>query len=127
MGIKRLAIVSIPVNDQQAAKRYYTEVLGFTVIRDNPMGPEARWIEVAPEYGETTITLTTWFPNMRPGGVTGMVLETDNIEETYAELQGRGVPLTAMESAPWGRFATFTDPDGNGWVLQESMPELPGT
>lgn len=126
MSIKRLAIVSIPVKDQQEAKRFYTEVLGFNVIRDNPMGPDQRWIELAPEPGEATITLVTWFPNMQPGGVTGMVLETDNIDDTYKELQDRGLEMTPLESAMWGRYTTFNDPDGNGWVLQESAPEVPG-
>jgi len=125
MPIKRLSVVSIPVKDQQLARQFYTEVLGFTVIRDSPMGPDQRWIELAPEPGETTITLVTWFPNMPPGGVTGLVLEADDLDTTMEELSERGLALRETESAPWGRFTTFSDLDGNGWVLQESAPEIP--
>ena len=84
------------------------------------MGEGQRWVQLAPAAGETSITLVTWFPNMQPGGVTGLVLETDDVEADHAELRSRGVNITPLENAPWGRFATFTDPDGNGWVLQQS-------
>jgi catechol 2,3-dioxygenase-like lactoylglutathione lyase family enzyme len=122
--MKRIAIVSIPVKDQQAAKTFYSEVLGFEVLRDDPMGPDQRWIQLSPEPGATSITLVTWFPTMAPGSMTGIVLETDNLDETYAAYAARGVKLGPIEAAPWGRFSTFTDPDGNGWVLQEAMQTM---
>lgn len=119
MAIRRIAILSIPVRDQAAAKAFYQDVLGFVVINDSPMGPEQRWIQLAPEIGQTTITLVTWFPNMQPGGVAGLVLETDNVAATRADLSARGVQLSAIEDTPWGQFAHFTDPDGNGWMLHQ--------
>ena len=48
MGINRIDIVAIPVSDQQAAKAFYRDVFGFDVDRDNPMGPDRRWVKVAP-------------------------------------------------------------------------------
>jgi len=49
--------------------------------------------------------------------------EVNDLDATYAELQARGLALSAIDDAPWGRYATFTDPDGNGFVLQHSrMP-----
>jgi catechol 2,3-dioxygenase-like lactoylglutathione lyase family enzyme len=120
MTIKNLRIVSIPVKDQDAAKRFYCETLGFKVRRDMPFMPDARWVELAPPRAQTRITLVTWFEAMKPGGVTGLVLETDDIEEDHAVLRGRGLKISAIEAAPWGRYATFSDPDGNGWVLQQS-------
>jgi catechol 2,3-dioxygenase-like lactoylglutathione lyase family enzyme len=125
MAIKRLAIVSVPVKDQQAAKQFYTEVLGFTVIRDNPMGPDSRWIQLAPLPGETSITLVTWFPSMPAGSMTGMVLDVDELDATVAQLQSRGVEIEPIQSAQWGRFTTLKDPDGNAWVLQEAADEIP--
>lgn len=122
MKINRIAIVSIPVSDQQAAKAFYTEKLGFTVVRDNPMGPDQQWIEVAPPGAETSITLVTWFPNMPPGSVQGLVLDTNDIVTAHATLQARGVAVSPLEAAPWGQFTTFNDPDGNGWVLQRAAP-----
>ena len=52
-----------------------------------------------------------------------MVLGTDDIAGVYERLASRGVEFTgSIEEAPWGRFATFADPDGNGWVLQQTVP-----
>src|SRR5512136_466894 len=120
MTIKNLRIVSIPVTDQDAARRFYQEVLGFEVRMDAPFMPGARWLELAPTGAQTTITLVTWFKNMPPGGVTGLVLETDDIQGDHTGLRDRGLEISPIESAPWGRYATFSDPDGNGWVLQQS-------
>lgn len=118
--MSRIVIVSIPVADQQRSKRFYSEILGFKVIRDNPMGPNQQWIQLAPTEGTATVTLVTWFENMPPGCVKGIVLETSNIREEHEELRGRGLTLSDIETAPWGTYATFEDPDGNGWVLQET-------
>jgi catechol 2,3-dioxygenase-like lactoylglutathione lyase family enzyme len=120
MTIKNLKIVSIPVRDQEAAKRFYQKTLGFEVRMDAPFMPGARWIELAPAGAQTVLTLVTWFENMKPGGVTGLVLETDDVDGDAALLKERGVEISAIQPAPWGRYATFSDPDGNGWVLQQS-------
>jgi catechol 2,3-dioxygenase-like lactoylglutathione lyase family enzyme len=119
MKINRISVVSIPVSDQQAARAFYTEKLGFETIADNPMGPNQRWVQLGLPGAETSITLVTWFPNMPPGCAQGLVLATDDIAGTHASLQAQGVTISAIETQPWGQFATFTDPDGNGWVLQQ--------
>lgn len=122
MGIQRLAIVSVSVSDQERAKRFYTEVLGFVLGRDSPFRDNARWIEVKPASDSAvTLTLVTWFPSMRPGSLRGLVLLADDFDATYATLLNRGLSsASAIQSAPWGRYATFSDPDGNGWVLQQA-------
>ena len=122
MHVRRIAIVSVPVSDQEAAKRFYTDMLGFSTVRDNPMGPDQRWVQVGPPGAETSVTLVTWFPAMRPGSITGMVLETDDVAADHARLRSRGVVISDLAEVPWGRYATFTDPDGNGWVLQQTAP-----
>jgi catechol 2,3-dioxygenase-like lactoylglutathione lyase family enzyme len=124
MMITHIAIVSLPVSDQTRALDFYRDVLGFEVVRDNPFMPTgARWIEVRPFGARTSFTLVTWFETMMPGSMTGTVLEVNDLDATYAELQARGLALSAIDDAPWGRYATFTDPDGNGFVLQHSrMP-----
>jgi predicted enzyme related to lactoylglutathione lyase len=55
-------------------------------------------------------------------------LGCDDIEQTAASLKSRGVSFheDAIEEAPWGRWLTFDDPDGNGWVLQQTNPEFGG-
>jgi catechol 2,3-dioxygenase-like lactoylglutathione lyase family enzyme len=115
----RIAIVSVPVADQEAAKAFYRDKLGFEVVSDNPMGPDQRWIELAPEGSQTSITLVTWFEQMPPGTVQGLVLETDDIETTRASLLARGVEVSPIDETYWGKFATFADPDGNGWALTQ--------
>ena len=122
MHVRRIAIVSVPVSDQEAAKRFYTDMLGFSTVRDNPMGPDQRWVQVGPPGAETSVTLVTWFPAMRPGSITGLVLETDDVAADHARLRSRGVVISDLAEVPWGRHATFTDPDGNGWVLQQTAP-----
>lgn len=117
----RIVIVSVPVSDQAKAKAFYTEALGFSVVSDNPMGPQQRWIELAPRGGGASITLVTWFESMKPGGQQGLVLTTGDIDARRAELAARGVEISEVQSQPWGRFATFRDPDGNGWVLQAPL------
>jgi catechol 2,3-dioxygenase-like lactoylglutathione lyase family enzyme len=121
--ISSIQLISLPVSDQNRARDFYVNVLGFGLVRDNPMGPDRRWVEVGPKGAQTTITLVTWFPTMAPGSVKGLVLETDNIDADVAELTARGVSIPdGIQEEPWGRFVTFDDPDGNGIVLQATSP-----
>jgi catechol 2,3-dioxygenase-like lactoylglutathione lyase family enzyme len=120
MSIRDIAIVSIPVEDPERSRTFFTDQLGFVVVRDTPMGPDQRWIQVAPPNASTSLTLVTWFPNMKPGGIGGIVLETDDIDATVSDAQKRGLEMGPMQEAPWGRFVTFDDPDGNGFVIQQT-------
>ena len=117
--MEKIIIVSIPVSDQQAAKAFYEKILGFNVVAEEPMGENQRWVQLAPNGGEPAITLVTWFPQMPPGSTQGLVLATDDIAAFHATLKSRGLEIASIEDAPWSKFATFSDPDGNGWVLEE--------
>ena len=115
-----LRLLSIPVTDVDRAKAFYIEKLGFGERADVPFGEGMRWCELSPPRGDATISLVTWFESMPPGSVTGVVLETDDVRAAHAELTERGVEFAAdVREEPWGTFATFTDPDGNGWVLMQ--------
>jgi catechol 2,3-dioxygenase-like lactoylglutathione lyase family enzyme len=116
-----LALVSIPVKDQERSKRFYNEVLGFPIAREADFRPGAKWIELSVPGTRTNITLVTWFANMPPGGISGIVLLTGNIENAFQTLQARGLETSAVQSAPWGKYLTFSDPDGNGWVMNEGL------
>jgi catechol 2,3-dioxygenase-like lactoylglutathione lyase family enzyme len=123
MSIGYIQLLSLPVADQDRARAFYTDKLGFDLVADNPMGPDQRWVQVAPKGAATGITLVTWFESMPPGSVKGLVLETDDLDGDVAALTGRGVVIEGgVQEAPWGRFVTFDDPDGNGLVLQETAP-----
>jgi catechol 2,3-dioxygenase-like lactoylglutathione lyase family enzyme len=115
-----LGIVSVPVADQDRAKTFYTDVLGFAVMNDAPFRPDARWIELAPAGARPSITLVNWFPSMPAGSMKGLVLFADDLDRSWRTLTDRGVSPAPIQSAPWGRYTTFSDPDGNGWVLQEA-------
>ncbi len=123
MPIRSFEIISVPVSDQQRAKRFYLEVLGFELVRESPMGPGMSWIQLAPPGQSVTIALVTWFESMMPGGLQGVMVNTDDIDTEHATLRSRGLELTDIKQEPWGRYAMFTDPDGNGWILRQ--PPLP--
>ncbi len=115
----KISIVSIPVKDQDAARTFYTNVLGCRVLEDMPMMPGSRWLRLEFPGVETRIVLANWFQQMPPGSVQGIVLITDDIAKTCAELDQRGLAISEIKQQPYGQEATFDDPDGNGWVLQQ--------
>jgi catechol 2,3-dioxygenase-like lactoylglutathione lyase family enzyme len=122
MALNNLQVISVPVSDQDRAKKFYTEQLGFAVEIDSSFGGDAmRWVMLRPPGSGTAITLVTWFETMPAGSLRGAVLGCDDIEQTLTELSGRGVSFheEEIQDAPWGRWKTFADPDGNGWVLQQ--------
>jgi catechol 2,3-dioxygenase-like lactoylglutathione lyase family enzyme len=115
----KIAIVSVPVKDQDAAKSFYTDVLGCRVVEDNPMMPGSRWLRLEFPGVETRIVLVNWFKSMPPGSLQGIVLITDDIANTCAELRQHGLEVSPIKQQPYGQEAVFYDPDGNGWVLQQ--------
>jgi catechol 2,3-dioxygenase-like lactoylglutathione lyase family enzyme len=123
MSITHVQLFSIPVTDQDRACAFYVDTLGFELVADVEMGPGMRWVQVRPPGGSTSLTLVTWFPTMPAGGLKGTVLETAALEVTIQSLRDKGVDIGEIEVAPWGRFATFDDPDGNGLVLQETASQ----
>jgi predicted enzyme related to lactoylglutathione lyase len=112
-----IAIVSIPVTDPIASRDFYRDVIGFTLLRDEAMGPEMRWIQLQPKDGGATIALVTWFEGLKPGGHQGLMLGVEDVDSEHTRLAGLGVELTPIEEQPWGRFTMLKDPDGNGWIL----------
>ncbi len=126
MALRKVRLFSVPVADQDRAKDFYVNTLGFDLVADSPMGHDRRWVQVAPKGAQTTITLVTWFETMPPGSLKGVVVETDDLEADIAALRGHGVSIEgAIQESPWGRFVTFDDPDGNGIVLQAAMASAP--
>ena len=123
MPQEKITNVSVPVQDQQAAKTFYMEKLGFELVVEAEMPDMTdKWIQLKPSSGETSISLVTWIPSLSPGTLDGVVLSTDDIDASRAQLAGREVEITDVTDAGWGRWATFRDLDGNGWVLVQ-MPE----
>ncbi|MHC3472908.1 VOC family protein [Streptomyces sp. 7R007] len=127
MTITHASFVTLPVSDQDRALRFYTEVLGFEVAVDRAM-PQGRWLQVAPAGAQTVFTLAG--PDLRrgpggvprkggaePGSARGIMLVTTDVDADCARLAEAGVAVQGPDRHPWGRMASFTDPDGNGLML----------
>jgi catechol 2,3-dioxygenase-like lactoylglutathione lyase family enzyme len=120
-SIRRISLISIPVSDQERAKAFYAETLGFDVLADAEFGHGMRWIELAPEGSQnTSISLVTWFDDYPPGAVRGNLIEVRDLDDARVELGRRGLTFDGdAEDTPQGRFLAFADPDGNRWSLHE--------
>jgi catechol 2,3-dioxygenase-like lactoylglutathione lyase family enzyme len=126
MALTNLEVISVPVSDQERARDFYVGKLGFTAQADAQFGESMRWVMLRPPGSGTSITLVTWFDSMPAGSLKGSVLGCDDLEKTLGDLSARGVTFNEEEiqEAPWGRWKTFDDPDGNSWVLQYSNPDF---
>jgi predicted enzyme related to lactoylglutathione lyase len=117
MTITHASFVTLPVSDQDRALRFYRDVLGFQVTADRDM-PQGRWLQVAPEGAQTVFTLSG--PGMggfEPGSARGIMLVTTDVDADCARLAAAGIPVQGPDDMPWGRMASFADPDGNGLML----------
>jgi catechol 2,3-dioxygenase-like lactoylglutathione lyase family enzyme len=126
----KLEVVPVPITDVDRAKRFYSEQVGFVVDLDTQITDEMRLVQLTPPGSGCSIHLSRGILNMPPGVLEGLQLVVCDIEAARSELVERGVeasPVQHMEGAEWveGRggewnsFVFFSDPDGNGWVLQE--------
>src|ERR1700687_1577561 len=93
MTMTQIQLFSLPVSDQDRAKAFYVDVLGFELVADMPIGPDMRWVQVRPPGAPTSITLVTWFATMAPGATKGTVLESDALDGDIARLRGLGVEI----------------------------------
>jgi predicted enzyme related to lactoylglutathione lyase len=119
--ITQVKFLSIPVADQQRAKAFYTEKLGFRIATDQEMGPGAtqRWIELRIGKAETRVVLFTMDGEEgRVGSRMNCSLVCDDVEATYRQLSERGVEFVSPpQKQPWGSFAIMKDSEGNQFVL----------
>jgi len=121
MAASHISVLSVPVSDQDRAKAFYTDVLGFEVLADNPFSEDQRWVQLAPPGAQTAITLTTWFEDYQPGSLRGVILEVPDLDAELASFRERGGLLDGeVDETPWGRFAAFRDPDGNRFSFHEA-------
>ena len=122
MPIKRVDVTPVYVNDQDAALDFFVNKLGFEKVRDDPMGPEARWVQVKPSGAETSLALVKGFGDWSPekvGGLQPMTFWSDDANATAEELRQAGVGITQDPTPqPWGmNEVRFRDADGNEYLL----------
>ena len=115
----RLELVQVPVSDVDRAKAFYTEKAGFNADHDHRVSDEIRFVQLTPPGSNCSIALGTGLSGMEPGSVQGLQLVVPDIEAARAELVERGVDVSEVQVFDWGSFVFFSDPDGNGWAVQQ--------
>jgi predicted enzyme related to lactoylglutathione lyase len=117
--ITNVKFVSIPTSDQDRALQFWTDVVGFKLLTDQPFDDKQRWIELRIGSSDTRFVLFKFDQSgMQPGGNFNGALACDNVERTHEELAAKGVEFVAPPTKqPWGTFAIFKDVDGNQFVL----------
>ncbi len=115
----RLELVQVPVSDVDRAKAFYTEKAGFNADIDVTVGDGIRFVQLTPPASPASIAIGTGLGEMRPGSVQGLQLVVSDINAARAELVERGVDVSEVQVFDWGSFVYFSDPDGNGWAVQQ--------
>jgi predicted enzyme related to lactoylglutathione lyase len=115
----RLELVQVPVTDVDRAKAFYTEKVGFNADHDHQVSDELRFVQLTPPGSACSIALGTGLSTMPPGSVQGLQMVVPDIHAARAELVKRGVDVSQVQEYPWGAFVFFSDPDGNGWAVQQ--------
>jgi catechol 2,3-dioxygenase-like lactoylglutathione lyase family enzyme len=143
----KLEVVLVPVSDVDRAKAFY-EMLGWRLDADFPISEDFRIVQLTPPGSEASIVFGAGLSSAPVGSLDGLQLTVADIEAARDELVGRGVDVSevfhdaggafhhagtagrvdgpAPEHADYGSFASFSDPDGNGWLLQEVRTRAPG-
>ncbi len=146
-GEMRLEVVVLAVSDVDRAKAFY-EGLGWRLDADLAVDDGYRVVQLTPPGSACSIIFGTGLTSAAPGSSEGLQLSVYDLDDARADLIGRGVEVSepfhdvtgifhhagtdgrldgpAPGRADYGSFASFTDPDGNGWLLQEIKTRLPG-
>jgi catechol 2,3-dioxygenase-like lactoylglutathione lyase family enzyme len=146
-GEFRLEVVVVPVSDVDRAKAFY-DSLGWRLDADLAKDDNYRVVQFTPPGSTCSIIFGKGLTDSPPGSFEGLQLTVYDIDKARADLLGRGVDVSdpfhdvtgvfhhagtngrvdgpAPEHADYGSFAAFSDPDGNGWLLQEIRTRLPG-
>ena len=114
----KLELIQVPVTDVDRAKAFYTEQVGFNADHDHKVSDELRFVQLTPPGSGCSIAIGPP-TKMAPGSLEGLQLVVEDADAAHAELSGRGVEVSDVQDFPWGRFVFFSDPDGNGWAVQE--------
>ena len=115
----KLELVAVPVSDVDRAKAFYTEKVGFNVDHDHRVSDEVRFVQLTPPGSACSIALGTGISQSQPGSLQGLQLVVSDVNAAREELAGRGVEVSDVQEFDWGSFVFFSDPDGNGWAVQQ--------
>jgi predicted enzyme related to lactoylglutathione lyase len=115
----KLDLVAVPVSDVDRSKRFYTEEVGFACDTDARVSDGLRFVQLTPPGSACSIAIGEGITSATPGSVEGLQMVVADVEAARRELLGRGVDVSDVKEFPWGSFVWFSDPDGNGWALQQ--------
>jgi len=118
----KLELVAVPVSDVDRAKAFYVDKAGFNPDHDHQVNEDLRFVQLTPPGSGCSIAIGKGVIETTPGSVQGLQLVVDDIHAAHAELSGRGVDVSEVQDFPWGSFVFFSDPDGNGWAVQQLPP-----
>ena len=123
--INQIGKITIYVNNQAEAKKFWTEKVNFIVKLEQPMGPNMTWLEVGPsENAFTTFVLyekelmMKQNPSMNVSHP-NIILSTTDIENAYNKMKENGVAVGEMMNMPYGKMFSFKDQDGNDYLVRE--------
>ena len=115
----KLELVAVPVTDVDRAKAFYVDQVGFVADFDHEVSDEIRFVQLTPPGSACSIAIGKGLTKMEPGSLDNLQMVVADAEAARAELLDRGVSVSEVDVQPWGSFVFFTDPDGNGWALQQ--------
>jgi catechol 2,3-dioxygenase-like lactoylglutathione lyase family enzyme len=116
----KLELVAVPVSDVDRALDFYVNQAGFVLDIDQVVSDELRFIQLTPPGSACSICIGKGISPMAPGSLQGLQMVVSDIGAAREELLGRGLStVTEVDVQPWGSFVYFTDPDGNGWAVQQ--------
>ncbi len=115
----KLELVPIPVSGVDRAKAFYAEKVGFDVDHDHRSGDEFRVVQLTPPGSACSIAIGTGIVGTQPGSVQGLHLVVSDIDAARTDLVERGVEVGEVQDLGEILYASFSDPDGNGWTLQQ--------
>jgi catechol 2,3-dioxygenase-like lactoylglutathione lyase family enzyme len=131
-----LEVVTVPVSDVDRAKRFY-QSLGWRLDIDLAPNENVRSIQMTPPHSQCSIHFGKGITAAQPGSLDRVILAVKDIDAAREDLVNRGVDVSevveqkppgfeSVEGRSYFMFASFKDPDGNGWLLQEVTTRLPG-
>ncbi len=114
----KLELIPVPVTDVERAKAFYEQV-GFNLDNDVTVKEGLRFIQLTPPGSACSISIGEGITEMEPGSLEGLQVVVEDADAAREELAGRGIEVSEVQEFPWGRFVFFSDPDGNGWAVQQ--------
>ena len=118
----RIELIIVPVSDTDRAKEFYVDKLGWNADYDQRVSDTLRFVQVTPPGSACSIAFGDGLTDMTPGTMKGLQIVIPDADQALAHLTENGVDADGVADLGWGRFVRFTDPDGNGWSLQQLPP-----